>query len=153
MLRRHCAELGRPYDDILRTHFSHWVILARDERAVAAKVARYFPDGLDQFWGAYLVATTPDGAARLFQRFVDAGIQYFVVQTLDPTDEETVRLLAQEVAPHVRPTGATEPATSPRTLAPRTGATMDDVAAPGAARHVGDDVVTPMHPARGQGNR
>lgn len=111
MLRRRCAEVGRPYDDVLRSHFSHWVILAPDERAVAAKVARYFPDGLDQFWGAHLVAATPDDAARFFQGFIDAGIQYFVVQTLDPTDEETVRLLAHEVAPRVRPTQQPEPAT------------------------------------------
>ena len=68
-----------------------------------AKVDRYFPNGLDQFWGRYLVARTPEGAIDYFQGFADAGIQSFVAQTLDPHDEETVRLLAERVAPAVRP--------------------------------------------------
>jgi len=103
LLRRQCEAAGRPYDDILRSHFTHWLILAPDERAVQAKVTRYFPDGLDQFWGAYLVAGTPEEAARHYQPFVDAGIQYFVLQTLDPTDEETIRLIAEQMLPWIRP--------------------------------------------------
>ena len=103
VLRRHCEAIGRPYDDILRSHFTHWLILAPDERAVQAKIARYFPDGLDRFWGAYLVAGTPDAAARHYQPYVDAGIQFFVLQTLDPTDEETVRLTVEHLAPRLNP--------------------------------------------------
>ena len=102
LLRRQCEAVGRPYDDILRSHFTHWLILAPDEGAVRAKVARYFPNGLDQFWGAYLVAGTPEDAARHYQPFVDAGIQYFVLQTLDPTDEETIRLVTEQLAPRMR---------------------------------------------------
>ena len=66
------------------------------------KVARYFPNGLDQFWGAYHVAGTPEDTTRYYQPFVAAGIQYFVLQTLDPTDEETIRLVAEQVAPRTR---------------------------------------------------
>ena len=102
-LRRRCEEVGRPYEDILRTHFTHWLILAEDEGAVRAKVERYFPQGLDEFWGKYLIARTPRGAIDYFQAFADAGLRYFVVQVLDPRDEETVRLLAETVAPKVRP--------------------------------------------------
>jgi hypothetical protein len=32
----------------------------------------------------------------------NAGIQYFVVETLDAADEETIRLLAEHVVPQVR---------------------------------------------------
>jgi alkanesulfonate monooxygenase SsuD/methylene tetrahydromethanopterin reductase-like flavin-dependent oxidoreductase (luciferase family) len=102
LLRRQCESFDRSYDDILRSHFTHWLILAPDERAVQAKVARYFPDGLDQFWGAYLVAGTPDDVVRHYQPFVDAGIQYFIVQTLDPTDEETICLVAEQMLPQMR---------------------------------------------------
>ena len=104
-LRRQCEAVGRRYDDILRSHFTHWLILAPDAAAVETKVARYFPDGRDQFWGANLVAGTPADALRYYQSFVDAGIQYFVVQTLDPTDEETIRLFAEQVGPKLRPAG------------------------------------------------
>jgi len=33
--------------------------------------------------------------------YIDAGIQYFVVETLDAADTDTIRLLAEEVIPHV----------------------------------------------------
>lgn len=105
LLRRQCEAAGRPYDDILRSHFTHWVILAPDDSAVQAKIARYFPQGLDQFWGAYLVAGTPEAVVRHYQAYVDAGIQYFVLQTLDPTDEETICLAAEQLLPLLRPVG------------------------------------------------
>jgi alkanesulfonate monooxygenase SsuD/methylene tetrahydromethanopterin reductase-like flavin-dependent oxidoreductase (luciferase family) len=103
LLRRQCETVGRPYDDILRSHFTHWLVLAPDESTVQAKVTRYFPHGLDAFWGAYLVAGTPETVARYYQEYVDAGIQYFVFQTLDPTDEETVRLAAEQLLPRLQP--------------------------------------------------
>jgi hypothetical protein len=34
---------------------------------------------------------------------VDAGMEYFVVQTLDAADTETIELLAREVMPRVLP--------------------------------------------------
>jgi alkanesulfonate monooxygenase SsuD/methylene tetrahydromethanopterin reductase-like flavin-dependent oxidoreductase (luciferase family) len=96
-----CDAVGRPRRDVLRSHFAHWVIVAETKSAVAAKVGHYFPRGLDAFWGAYLVAGTPEEVARYYQGFADAGIGYFVVQTLDPDDEETVALVAQQVAPAI----------------------------------------------------
>jgi alkanesulfonate monooxygenase SsuD/methylene tetrahydromethanopterin reductase-like flavin-dependent oxidoreductase (luciferase family) len=102
VLRRHCDEVGRPYDDVLRSHFTHWVMLAETEDAVSAKVKRYFPHGLDAFWTNYLIARTPEGAAEYFQAYADAGIQHFVAQVVDPADHETFRLLAATVAPNVR---------------------------------------------------
>lgn len=99
VLRQHCIDIGRPYEDILRSYFSHWVMVAPTEDAIAAKIARYFPNGLDAFWGAYLVAGTPEKVAAFFQPFVDAGIQHFVCQVLDADDTETFELLIQDVAP------------------------------------------------------
>lgn len=101
VLCRYCAEIGRPYDDLLKTHFTHWIILAPDEEKAAEKQCRYFPNGIDPFWRDTLVWGPPEVATRYFRGFVAAGIQYFVVQVVDPEDEETVRLLANEVAPVV----------------------------------------------------
>jgi alkanesulfonate monooxygenase SsuD/methylene tetrahydromethanopterin reductase-like flavin-dependent oxidoreductase (luciferase family) len=102
-LTEECAHAGRNPADILSSHFTHWLVLAPDESTVAAKVDRYFPHGLDAFWGKYLVAGTPAGVASHFQGFVDAGIDYFVVQTLDPDDEESISLVTAELKPHLRP--------------------------------------------------
>jgi alkanesulfonate monooxygenase SsuD/methylene tetrahydromethanopterin reductase-like flavin-dependent oxidoreductase (luciferase family) len=101
LLRRRCDAHGRSPDDILRSHFTHWLILTEREEDVAAKVARYFPGGLDPFWGAYLVAGTPEQAAAHFQAYVDAGIEYFVVQTLDPDDEESIALTIEQLQPRL----------------------------------------------------
>ena len=103
ILNAECAAVGRNPGDILRTHFTHWLILAPDDAAVSAKVARYFPDGLDAFWGKYLVAGTPADVAPHFQSFVDAGIDYFVVQSLDPDDEESIALVMSDLAPRLTP--------------------------------------------------
>jgi len=102
VLRRHCDAVGRPYEDILRSHFTIWLILAQDEASVRRKVGRYFPDGLDSIWQRCVVAGTSENVVRYYQSYADAGMQYFIVQVLDACDEETFRLLAQEVMPQVR---------------------------------------------------
>lgn len=102
VLAAQCAAAGRAYEDILRSHFTHWLLLAETEAGVATKVKRYFPDGLDVFWGKYLVSGTPEQAAAFFQPFVDAGMEYFVIQTLDPDDEESIALITGGLAPLLR---------------------------------------------------
>lgn len=105
VLRRHCDELGRPYDDILRTHFTTWLMLATDEAAAQAKLDRYYPHGLSADQRLARVVGTPEMAVAYYQALADAGIQYFVVQIPDASDVETIRLLATDVAPHVKPAG------------------------------------------------
>ena len=105
VLRRHCDDAGRSFDDILRSHFTIWLMLAEDDRSVRRKVDRYFPGGVDETWRRALFAGTPERAVAYFREFADAGMQYFVAQVLDARDEETFRLLAQEVAPRVQQRG------------------------------------------------
>ena len=97
VLRRHCAALGRPYDHVLRTHFTGSLVLARDAAGVQAKRERYAGH---RFIRPEHVLT-PAEAVAAFQALADVGIQYFFVQSFDAGDEETFRLLAGEVA-HVR---------------------------------------------------
>lgn len=101
VLRHHCVELGRPYEQILKTHFTGWLMLADDEDAVAAKVARYYPEGIPEELRASRIVGTPEVAIAYYQALVEAGIEYFVVQTLDAGDQETIRILAERVAPQV----------------------------------------------------
>jgi alkanesulfonate monooxygenase SsuD/methylene tetrahydromethanopterin reductase-like flavin-dependent oxidoreductase (luciferase family) len=105
-LRHHCRECGRDDATILRTHFTGWLLLAVDEARLAAKVARYFPAGIGRRfggpWSGFALAATPEQAIAHYRALVDAGIQYFIVESLDADDEETMRLLAERVVPHVR---------------------------------------------------
>jgi alkanesulfonate monooxygenase SsuD/methylene tetrahydromethanopterin reductase-like flavin-dependent oxidoreductase (luciferase family) len=103
VLRRHCETVGRPYEHILRSHFTIWLILAEDEASIQRKVDRYFPDGLDSIWQKCVVAGTPEQIVPYYQSYADVGMQYFITQVLDARDEETFRLLAREVMPRIRP--------------------------------------------------
>ena len=103
VLEAECPAVARSYDDVLCSHFTHWLILASDERSGAAKVKRYFPDGLDPFWGKFLIAETPEEIASYYLGFVDAGIEFLVIQTLDPDDEESLSLALFELAPRLSP--------------------------------------------------
>ncbi len=102
VLKQHCDAVGRPYDDILRTHFTSWVFVAETERDVMAKKARYFPDGLTEEQEYTRIFGTPEQIVAYCAELVDAGVQYFVMQTQDASDIETIELLGREVAPRVR---------------------------------------------------
>ena len=106
VLRQHCEALGRPFETLLRTHFTGWLILAENEASLSVKLRRYFPDGVEQRfsgpWSGFVFAGTPQQAIPYYQELVDAGMHYFIVQTLDATDEETVRLLAEQVLPAIK---------------------------------------------------
>jgi alkanesulfonate monooxygenase SsuD/methylene tetrahydromethanopterin reductase-like flavin-dependent oxidoreductase (luciferase family) len=98
VLRRHCEEVGRPYRSVLRTHFTPLITLAKNDEALAHKRAgSRIPDAhLRQ----ELVFATPAQAITHYQALADAGVQYFFA-SVNVDDEETVRLLAEEVVPAV----------------------------------------------------
>ena len=106
VLRAHCDALGRHYDGILRTHFTSWLFLAESEAEARRKLERFHPHGLTEVQKLTRVVGTPESVAPHYQALADAGIQHFVVQTQDAADVETIRLLATELAPRVRPGGA-----------------------------------------------
>jgi alkanesulfonate monooxygenase SsuD/methylene tetrahydromethanopterin reductase-like flavin-dependent oxidoreductase (luciferase family) len=104
-LRGHCDALGRPYDEVLRTHFTLYLLLAPTEAAAAAKLAALdtavsTSPGTRRSGKSSVLAATPEQAIAYYRAMAAVGIQYFVVQ-LDGTDLETITLLANEVAPHV----------------------------------------------------
>jgi alkanesulfonate monooxygenase SsuD/methylene tetrahydromethanopterin reductase-like flavin-dependent oxidoreductase (luciferase family) len=106
VLRQHCDTFGRPSKSVLRTHFTGWLILAENDARLRSKLEHYFPNGVDQRfsgpWNGFALASTPDQAISYYQELVDAGIQYFIIQTLDAADEETIRLLGEWVMPAIK---------------------------------------------------
>lgn len=103
VLDQYCREAGRDPRSVLRTHFTSWLMIAPTEKAVRAKRDHYYPNGLNEEQQYSRVIGTPEHVAAYYQRLVGSGMQYFVVQTLDATDTETIELLAREVAPLVGP--------------------------------------------------
>ena len=101
VLRQHCEDVERDYDEILRTYFTGWLVMAPTEQALQTKLERFFPDGTERARAGMLVDGTPQGIIEHYRELAEAGVQYFVVQTLDATDHETLELLANEVMPYV----------------------------------------------------
>jgi len=119
-LRRRCEETGRPYESVLRTHYTPLLTLAEDEASLQAKrAAARIPDAsLRQ----ELVFATPGQAVGHYQALADAGVQYFLV-SVNYEDVETVRLFAEDVVPAVHlPAGPGAPAPLP---APGLGSTVN----------------------------
>jgi alkanesulfonate monooxygenase SsuD/methylene tetrahydromethanopterin reductase-like flavin-dependent oxidoreductase (luciferase family) len=92
-LSAHCEAVGRPYDSVLRTHRLA-VHLRHDATKVFERAAGGIPGEV------YLRLTgTPRDAVETYLELVEAGIRYFTVVV--PGDEQTLRLLAEEVVPEV----------------------------------------------------
>jgi alkanesulfonate monooxygenase SsuD/methylene tetrahydromethanopterin reductase-like flavin-dependent oxidoreductase (luciferase family) len=102
ILRQRCAEVGRNYDEILKSYFVTWLILGETDEAAQAKLNRYYPDGLTDDQRITRIAGSPERVIPYFQALVDASIQYFVVQIMDAADTETMELLAKEVVPNIK---------------------------------------------------
>src|ERR687894_30191 len=103
VLDRYCREVERDPRSVLRTHFTSWLMLAPTEAAARAKLDHYYPAGINEEQTFSRVVGTSAQVAAYYQSLVDAGMEYFVVQTLDAADTETIELLAQEVIPRVLP--------------------------------------------------
>jgi alkanesulfonate monooxygenase SsuD/methylene tetrahydromethanopterin reductase-like flavin-dependent oxidoreductase (luciferase family) len=106
LIRGYCAEYGRPFEDILRTHFTLRLVLAETEQALAAKIAASAKavsgsPGTRRALPSAFVTGIPEHVAADYQALADVGIQYFTVQ-VDAGDTETLELLASEVVPRVR---------------------------------------------------
>jgi alkanesulfonate monooxygenase SsuD/methylene tetrahydromethanopterin reductase-like flavin-dependent oxidoreductase (luciferase family) len=101
VLKRHCEEAGRPYEEVLKTHFISWLMMAPTEAEVRAKFDSYFETDRSPF-ARGVVAGTPEQIASYYRARIEAGMEYFVIQMLDGADHETLELFAREVMPGLR---------------------------------------------------
>jgi hypothetical protein len=96
VLRTYCELEGRPYDAILRSHWTPLLTLAPDHSRLEKKrEAARIPDAkLD----TRPLFATPDEAIAHYQGLLDAGVPYFLA-TVNGRDTETVDLVAERVLP------------------------------------------------------
>lgn len=104
-LRRHCEALGRPYDDVLRTHFTIKLVVGRSDAAAEAKLARILASpstspGTRRSHRSTFVVGSPETVAAHYRAIRATGIQYFIAQ-VDAAEVETLELLAAEVVPRI----------------------------------------------------
>jgi F420-dependent oxidoreductase-like protein len=98
VLRGHCADAGRPYEDI-RKSLTFRAVLASDEAAAQEKAAGMsLPAGVTT---TFLVGTPAQCAERI-RPFLELGAGDFLLACAAPYDDETIELVATEVAPALR---------------------------------------------------
>ena len=104
-LDQHCTDLDRDPAEVLRTHFTLYLILGetKDEaraKAEALDTSKSTSPGTRREGARSMLITDPEGAIRYYNAMAAIGIQYFIVQ-LDARDAQTIELLKTKVAPHV----------------------------------------------------
>lgn len=97
VLRGWCEDYGRPYESVLRSHFTMPLILAQTQEALKTKLAAMPQDTLE-WCGDALFAGTPEDAIAFYRDLHALGFQYFVANILGG-DEESVELLGTAVMP------------------------------------------------------
>lgn len=99
ILRDFCAVVGRPYESILRSHYTPLLVLAEGPEKLARK--RRTARIPDPDLSVRRVFATPEEAAQHYQVLANSGVQYFIAG-IDGADEETMHLLAEAVWPAVQ---------------------------------------------------
>ena len=102
VLRRHCEDVGRDYDQIIRSTNQLVHLLQPGENPEDATVAWRGGQSLEKYREEYLVGR-PDEVVAGLQAKIDAGINYLILY-LQGTgyDPSLVEQLAREVVPHLQ---------------------------------------------------
>ena len=95
VLRRHCQEVGRNYDEIIKT-WSPEVIAIAETEAEAYRIAEASPLKKD------VIVGTPPQVAEQLQAFVDLGVERLIVRIVDFPSTAGVDIFAREVIPLLR---------------------------------------------------
>jgi alkanesulfonate monooxygenase SsuD/methylene tetrahydromethanopterin reductase-like flavin-dependent oxidoreductase (luciferase family) len=100
VVRRHCADVGRDYDAVLKT-MDLYAILGDDReiKRIVADTARR--TGKDE---AFIRAWHPhvgdaDRVAEIMTRYADAGIEYFIVNLPNAFEVGVISRFGEEVFP------------------------------------------------------
>jgi alkanesulfonate monooxygenase SsuD/methylene tetrahydromethanopterin reductase-like flavin-dependent oxidoreductase (luciferase family) len=94
VLRRHCAAVGRDYDEIVKTWSADAVAVAETE-AEAQHIAAASP------YNDHSIVGTPAQVAEQLQAFVELGVTYLIVRLLDFPNTAGIELFVQEVMPRL----------------------------------------------------
>jgi alkanesulfonate monooxygenase SsuD/methylene tetrahydromethanopterin reductase-like flavin-dependent oxidoreductase (luciferase family) len=103
VLARHCDDVGRPYDAIVRSHLLNPAVVAPTRSRLEEKVNALPPiyrSGNSQGYG------TPQDLIEYYRALIEAGAQYLIVNLATYDDLETLELIADEILPAPQGLGA-----------------------------------------------
>ena len=103
VLREHCRATKRDYEDILKTKLGH-LIIGEEEKEVSSRVQRNRQPGLsDEQYSDRAIYGTPRQVVKTIQEYVDAGIEYLILNLDYGNEEKALKLLAERVIPEFNP--------------------------------------------------
>jgi alkanesulfonate monooxygenase SsuD/methylene tetrahydromethanopterin reductase-like flavin-dependent oxidoreductase (luciferase family) len=95
ILRQHCADVGRNYDEIIKSWSAEAIAVATTEDE-ARRIAAASPYNNNTILG------TPEQVAEQLQKFVDLGVSYLIVRLLDFPATTGIQLFVDEVMPRLQ---------------------------------------------------
>jgi F420-dependent oxidoreductase-like protein len=101
VLRSHCVDVGRDYDEIQKT-WSPEVFVREDEQAIIDGGTRSFIGEPFDSWRDGNLVGTPEQVAEKVLAYVDLGCTGFYPWCSDYPDTESLHLFAEQVIPEVR---------------------------------------------------
>lgn len=96
VLRRHCDDVGRDYDEIVKTWSAEAVAVASTE-AEARRIGESSP-----YYNKNLIAGTPEQVAEGLRAYMGIGVEYLIVRLLDFPNTDGIEMFAEEVMPLLR---------------------------------------------------
>lgn len=103
VLRRHCTDAGRAFDDIEITHLSS-AVTALDESALRTRLESWRgpSDSIEDVAAATGAGTIGDQIGR-YRLLAEAGVQHAIIAIRDPSDLDAVRAFADVIAAFSHP--------------------------------------------------
>lgn len=101
ILREHCKDVGRDYDEIEKT-WSPEVFIRETEQEVAESTVGSLWGEQRESWQAGNLVGTPEQVAEKIKAYVDLGCTGFYPWCSDYPSTQTMTLLARKVIPEVR---------------------------------------------------
>jgi F420-dependent oxidoreductase-like protein len=100
VLKKHCSEVGRDYNEILKTTLTT-VIIAEEKESVEAALAKIRPPGVsDRAMNEFVLFGTPEEIVPKIKKLIQVGIQYLIVNFIgSPSEKDSLRLFAEKVVP------------------------------------------------------
>jgi alkanesulfonate monooxygenase SsuD/methylene tetrahydromethanopterin reductase-like flavin-dependent oxidoreductase (luciferase family) len=105
VLKRHCRDVGRDYDEIIKSVSFEPVIIAEDDREVRRLAERAMPPRLSSVdeWAQSALIGTPEQCIERIKVYENLGIRYFICYFLGAADDPAaMRLFARQVLPAFR---------------------------------------------------
>ncbi len=101
VLRQHCTDVGRDYDEIQKT-WSPEIFLRTDDQEIIDGGSRSFIGEPYESWREGNLVGTPEQVVAKMQTYIDLGCTGFYPWCSDYPDTATMRLFAEQVIPAVR---------------------------------------------------